>query len=97
MSHLYMVLVDHIWLTIYIWSWLTVGMWTSHLISCCHSSVQDWVAHFFKGEMPKYDEQVMIVQPPIYSVASRTTSTIHVTFTYDESVNFVTNEGTFVM
>lgn len=44
--------------------------------------------HFFKYEVRYFDKQVVIVQPPNYTAASRVSSTMHITLTYDESVNF---------
>ncbi|MEW5302765.1 MAG: hypothetical protein WDW36_005513 [Sanguina aurantia] len=53
-------------------------------------SYQAWVESFFKGAVDNFERQVMIVQPPLYSATARTTSVIHITCTYDSSVNFVT-------
>lgn len=50
---------------------------------------QKWVAHFFRGEVQNQEEQVMVVQVPIYSVTSHANNTIYITLTYDSSVSFL--------
>lgn len=43
--------------------------------------------------MPSPERQVHIVEPPTYSIFSRTNSTMHVTFTYDDSVKLQATSG----
>lgn len=52
-------------------------------------TLQAYVEAFFArplSGMRSPARQVVVVEPPHYSLLSRTNSTIHVTFTYDESV-----------
>lgn len=61
------------------------------LPACISLPFQAWVDAFFApglSGMRFPGRQVQVVEPPVYSILSRTNSTIHVTFTYDEDIRF---------
>lgn len=47
---------------------------------------QSWVRSYFKGAVPRYEDQVKIPQWPVYSVLPFNLSTINVLFTYSTTL-----------
>jgi hypothetical protein len=59
--------------------------------------MQNFVDAFFArplSGMRNVARQMHVVEPLHYSFLSRTNSTMHITFTYDEKVNFSHGDGT---
>ncbi len=52
-------------------------------------SLQAWFKQFFSvSGISDIDRSTHISEPPVYSILSRCSSTFHMTWTYDEEINF---------